>query len=151
MDCTIRPMRETDLSDLCALLSDAEVMRWIEPPFSREQTKDFLEKAGLSVPPLIYAAEDAGGEFIGYVIYHDYDGENKEIGWLLKREAWGKGYAQALTARMLKMAGAEGKGAVIECAPAQAATKHIARKFGFACRGNSGGCDVYFRARQQTM
>lgn len=148
MDCTIRPMTKTDLPALHALLSDARVMRWIEPPFSLEQTKDFLQKAGLSAPPLIYAAEDAGGTFIGYAIYHDYDSGSKEIGWLLKPEAWGKGYAQAMTAQLLRRADAEGKDAVMECAPEQAVTKHIAQKFGFAFRGRSGGCDVWFRARQ---
>ena len=38
----IRKMTITDLDDLYALLSDSEVMRYIEPPFSKEQTVQFL-------------------------------------------------------------------------------------------------------------
>ena len=81
-----------DLDDLYALLSDSEVMRYIEPPFTKEQTVQFLMDAGLSEKPLVYAVEDSGS-FIGYVIFHDYDEDNMEIGWILKREVWGQGYA----------------------------------------------------------
>ena len=38
----IRKMTLADLNDLYALLSDSEVMRFIEPPFSKEQTAQFL-------------------------------------------------------------------------------------------------------------
>ena len=73
------------LDDLCALLSDREVLRYIEPPFSKEKTVQFLMDAGLSEKPLVYAVEDSSS-FIGYVIFHDYDEENMEIGWILKRD-----------------------------------------------------------------
>ena len=81
----LRTMRRGDLDELYALLSDAEVMRWLEPPFTREQTERFLEQAGLSEPPLIYAAESAAGEFLGYVIYHDYDERSREAQGLCRR------------------------------------------------------------------
>ena len=77
-------MRREDLDELYALLSDETVMRWLEPPFDRAQTENFLERAGLSEPPLVYAAENAEGEFLGYAIYHDYDERSREIGWVLK-------------------------------------------------------------------
>ena len=35
----IRKMRETDEQDLYEVLSDPDVMRYIEPPFSMEQTR----------------------------------------------------------------------------------------------------------------
>ena len=78
---TVRPFREDDLEALFQLLSDPEVMRYLEPPFSREQTADFLHSAGICDPPLIYAVEDAAGEFVGYVIYHPYGRDCYEIGW----------------------------------------------------------------------
>lgn len=142
MKLNIRRMNEGDLQALHALLSDGEVMRYIEPPFTVEQTKRFLESAGLSEPPLVYAVDGEGG-FIGYVIYHPYDEGSMEIGWLLKREEWGKGCAAALTERLIEMAFAEQKAVIIECAPAQIATKRIAEKFGFAYTGRRDGCDVY--------
>ena len=61
-------MTEADLEPLHRLLSDPEVMRYLEPPFSREQTRAFLERAGLTPEPLILAVDDGG--FAGYVIWH---------------------------------------------------------------------------------
>ena len=55
-----RRMTEADLEPLHRLLSDPEVMRYLEPPFSREQTRAFLERAGLTPEPLILAGDDGG-------------------------------------------------------------------------------------------
>ena len=138
----IRKMTITDLDDLYALLSDSEVMRYIEPPFSKEQTVQFLMDAGLSEKPLVYAVEDSGS-FIGYVIFHDYDKENIEIGWILKREVWGQGYASLLTKILIDKSRKIGKGVIIEFDPRQAVTEHIAKKHGFVFSGKRDGCDVY--------
>ena len=139
----IRRFEEKDLQALYELLSDEEVMRYIEPPYSFPQTEAFLHSAGLSRSPLIYAVETANRDFVGYVIYHDYDAESKEIGWVLRRAFWGRGYAGKLTKQLIEKAYAEGKSAVLECSPAQAVTKHIAEKFGFSYLGQRDGCEVY--------
>ena len=138
----IRKMTFADLDDLYALLSDVEVMRFIEPPFSKEKTVQFLMDAGLSEIPLVYAVEDSSS-FIGYVIFHDYDEENMEIGWILKRDVWGKGYASILTKMLIDESRKLRKGATIECDPRQAVTEHIAKKHGFVFSGKRDGCDVY--------
>lgn len=65
MNITIRKMQPGDADALYKLLSDPEVMRHLEPPFDREKTETFLHHAGLTEPPLVYAAE-ANGDFIGY-------------------------------------------------------------------------------------
>lgn len=139
----LRTMRCGDLEELYALLSDAEVMRWLEPPFTREQAERFLQQAGLSDPPLIYAAENAEGEFLGYAIYHDYDDHSRELGWVLRQSAWRKGYAGKMTALLTVLARREGKDAVIECAPGQTVSAHIARRHGFSYEGRADGCDSY--------
>lgn len=139
----LRTMRCGDLEELYALLSDAEVMRWLEPPFTREQAERFLQQAGLSDPPLIYAAENAEGEFLGYAIYHDYDDHSRELGWVLRQSAWRKGYAGEMTALLTALARREGKDAVIECAPGQTVSAHIARRHGFSYEGRADGCDSY--------
>lgn len=138
----IRNMTTADLDNLYALLSDREVMRYMEHPYTRAQAAQFLTDAGLSETPLVYAVED-GGAFIGYVIFHDYDEDHMEIGWVLKRDAWGKGYASRLTEMLMEECRKRGKGAVIECDPRQTVTKHIAEKFGFLPSGHRDGCDVY--------
>lgn len=143
MNLQIRPMESTDISALYALLSDEAVMRYIEPPFTLEQTKAFLEKAGLGAAPLIYAVEDENMDFLGYVIYHTYEEGSREIGWVLRKDAWGKGYARALTQQLIDRAKSEGKDVVIECASEQSVSKHIAESFGFSYIGRRDGCDVY--------
>ena len=81
MNLVIRKMRNEDLEDLYALLSDEDVMRYIEPVYSKAKCEQFLFACGLNEQPLIYTAED-DGQFIGYVIYHAYDKESVEIGWI---------------------------------------------------------------------
>lgn len=71
MNIIIRRMKSSDADALYRLLSDPEVMRYLEPLYDRAQTEAFLHRAGLSEPPLVYAAE-GNGRFIGYVIYHPY-------------------------------------------------------------------------------
>ncbi len=139
----IRMFDESDLMNLYGTLSDPDVMKYIEPVFDIDKTREFLHSAALSDPPLIYAAEDNNGKYIGYVIYHDYDEISVELGWLLNKQEWGKGYASGLTELLISKAKREGKNAVIECDPNQAVTKHIAKKNGFVYDGSSDGCDVY--------
>lgn len=142
MDITIRRMQPGDADALYRLLSDPEVMRHLEPPFDRTQAEAFLRRAGLAEPPLVYAAEESGS-FIGYVIYHAYDEQSVEIGWVLLPEYWGHGYASALTDRLIDRARQEQKSVVIECAPAQEATRRIAIKKGFRACGSCDGLAVY--------
>lgn len=139
----LRTMCRDDLEELYALLSDAEVMRWLEPPFTREQAERFLQQAGLYDPPLIYAVENTEGEFLGYAIYHDYDECSRELGWVLRPAFWHKGYASEMTALLTALARREGKDAVIECASGQKISARIARRYGFSREGCADGCDVY--------
>ncbi len=120
----LRTMRREDLDELYALLSDEAVMRWLEPP-------------------LVYAAENAEGEFLGYAIYHDYDEHSRELGWVLRPAFWHKGCADEMTVLLTALARREGKDAVIECVPEQTVSVHIARRHGFSYEGRVDGCDIY--------
>ena len=144
MDITIRRMQPGDADALYRLLSDPEVMRYLEPPFDRAQTEAFLRRAGLAEPPLVYAAEE-NGAFIGYVIYHAYDEQSVEIGWVLLPEYWGRGYASELTDMLIEKAQRDKKNLVIECVPEQVKTRHVALKKGFEYIGNYDGLDVFIR------
>lgn len=140
----VRRMTEADLEPLHRLLSDPEVMRYLEPPFSREQTRAFLDRAGLTPEPLILAVDDDGG-FAGYVIWHPYDDVSMELGWVLDRSRWGRGYAGELTRLLTDRARRQGRGVVIECVPKQTVTRYIAEKSGFRFCGMAEGCCVYRR------
>ena len=144
----IRRMTEDDLEPLSALLADPEVMRYLEAPYRREQTEAFLHRAGLSDPPLVYAAEE-GGCFIGYVIFHDYDEESMEIGWVLQKDCWGRRIAFRLTEMLIEKGLSLGKDLVVECDPEQVATARIARKYGFTEEGMRDGLRVFRLKRLQ--
>ena len=125
----IRPFCEQDADALYEILSDAQVMRWIEAPYTREQTLRFLRRAGLCTPPLVYAVlEKAGGQLIGQLIWHPWDDSSMELGWILRGDRWGRGLASELTEAMLLETG---KDVVVECVPEQTATMRIAKRFGF--------------------
>ena len=141
MNLHIRKMTGQDLDPLYRLLSDPEVMHFLEPPYTQEQASAF-HQMGVSENPLVYAAE-ANDTFIGYVIYHPYDENSMGIGWVLLPEFWRKGYASRLTKQMIDKAVSEGKTIVIECDPQQEVTKHIAQKFGFIRTELRDGLNVY--------
>ena len=49
MKLTIRKMMDQDLEPLCVLLSDPDVMRFLEPPYSNEQSN--FNQLGNEPPP----------------------------------------------------------------------------------------------------
>ena len=125
----VRRLTENDVYDLYAILSDPEVMRHIEPPFTMEQTQAFIRDAGLCDPPLVFAVVwNQTGGLIGHLIWHPWDETSMELGWILRRDFWGRGIAKELTAAMLARTKQD---VIIECSPAQTATRHIAEVFGF--------------------
>ena len=141
----IRKFTNNDLTELYNLLSDEDVMKFIEPPFSWEKTANFLNSVALINPPLIYAVEDFSQKFIGYVIFHDYDNDSFELGWILNKRYWGKGYANELTKAFINRSLEIGKNLIIECDPNQENTKRIAMKNNFEFIGENDGCSVFKR------
>ena len=81
MEFSIRRFKEEDLENLYLLLSDKDVMEFIEEPYTYEKCEKFLIKVGLCESPLIYVVEDESKMFIGYVIFHEYDSKSFEIGF----------------------------------------------------------------------
>lgn len=130
---TVRPFLPSDAPALFESLSDPRVMEYIEPPLTLEATERFLETCGLGPAPLVYAVEEKGGGVVGHLIFHPYEGTAWELGWVLRRDRWGRGYARELTRAAIEYARAQGISALIlECVPEQAATRRIARAFGFS-------------------
>ena len=86
---------------------------------------NFLNSLALIDPPLIYVVEDFSQKFIGYVIFHEYDNDSFELGWILNKRYWWKGYANELTKAFIKRSSNIGKNLIIECAPNQENTKRI--------------------------
>ena len=143
--CMIRNFRQEDEKDLYEVLSDAEVMKYIEPVFNMEKTTDFIKNAGLCGPPLVYAVEILETErVIGHLIFHSYEKSDYEIGWVINRNYWGMGIADELTKAIVEYSKeADIESLVIECDENQAASKNIALKNGFVYQGKTDNLEVY--------
>lgn len=106
---SLRPVTPADRADLVALEADPEVMRFLNGgrPVPEEgcPDSDFLTPRGTE-PEVLAAHARATGAFIGWFALFDdgvVDGvRTAELGYRLRREAWGQGYAsegaQALVA-----------------------------------------------------
>ena len=81
----IRNFTMADVPQLQRILADPEVMRYLEPPYTPEQTRAFVRDAGLCEPPRVYAVcRKDTGRLIGHVIFHPYNRYGDyEIGWVL--------------------------------------------------------------------
>ena len=86
----IREFEKSDLENLFGTLSDPDVMTYIEDPYTFEDTQALLEDVLSSEERSIHAVEDDEGNYIGYVIFHPYEADSYELGWLLNKSEWGK-------------------------------------------------------------
>lgn len=99
----LRGWRDSDVAPFHAMCNDPEVMRYLGPPMSREVAEEsaarqngFLASHGYC----FWAVErKADGAFLGFCgLKPGPEGTpihgKVEIGWRLRREAWGAGYAR---------------------------------------------------------
>ena len=143
--CIIRNFKTEDAEDLYKVLSDPKVMQYIEPAFDFEKTKSFIETAGLSEPPAVYAVEwKKNGKVIGHLIFHTYDNSSYETGWIINKDYWGIGIADELTKEIIGYAkGSDIESLIIECDEKQSISKHIALKNGFVYEGKNDDLELY--------
>ena len=141
----IRPFRLTDVADLYKVLSNTVVMQYIEPPFSFEKTEAFIRDHGLCNPPRVYALEDRiSATVIGHVIFHPYDAQSHELGWILHSDYWGKKIASEITEALIHYAKQQKiQQLILECDKAQTASKRIAEKFGFTLIATEENREIY--------
>jgi RimJ/RimL family protein N-acetyltransferase len=99
----IRPFNETDVKDVFEYLSDETVMEYIEPIMAYEKVVSFIYNAGIK-NKLVFAIELRNtNKVIGHLIFHKY--KNKkffEIGWIINKEYWNKGYAVEASKEVIK-------------------------------------------------
>lgn len=97
-----RNWSDDDLDEFAQLNSDIDVMEHFPKPLTKEETFHFMDRLKMHYKEYSYnyfATEILEtGEFIGFIglAFQDYESEftpNVDIGWRLKKEAWGKGYA----------------------------------------------------------
>ena len=140
----LRRFREADFPAAQEYLGDPEVMRWIEPPFPPEKTKAFLEKYALAADPLVYAlVEKESSRLAGHVIFHAYPGIPGcwELGWVLGRAFWGRGYAFEVSEALLAAAQdcPRISRVVLEAHPENRASLRLIRRLGAVPEGEEDG------------
>ncbi|MER7107688.1 GNAT family N-acetyltransferase [Streptomyces sp. NPDC000229] len=91
----LRAVTEHDLDEVVALDNDPEVMRYINGgrPVSRDEVREGALRRLMG--PGFLAAEARGtGEWLGWFCLEPLEGEGVvELGYRLRRSAWGRGYA----------------------------------------------------------
>ena len=131
--CRIRQFKQSDVDDLYLILSNPKVMEYIETPFTLEDTKDFLNKNALSYPPRVFALEyKQNKKLIGHIIFHEYDKESYEIGFILSQDYWERGIADEVTKLLIDYVKNKNiHSLIIECDKRQLATQKIATNNNF--------------------
>lgn len=89
----VRPFAADDLSSLHAILGDEEAMRFLEPAYTLEKTRDFLHSFCIDRKNAVAAVHRDSGRLIGYILFKEYEPDVYELGWVFHRACWGQGYA----------------------------------------------------------
>jgi len=98
----LRQWREEDRRPFAELNADPEVMRYFPAPLTRAESDGFVDWASAHVAEHgwgLWALEErASGAFLGFTGLAEARFEAAftpavEIGWRLRRDAWGRGYA----------------------------------------------------------
>ncbi len=90
---TIRDFTPEDVCDLHEILGDAETMKYCEPAYDFDKTKDFLETFCIGRRGAVAAVEKQSRKLIGYILFIELEPGVYEIGWFFNRSYWGQGYA----------------------------------------------------------
>ena len=98
----LRRWKHKDTVPFAEMNADPEVMRFFPSQLSLIETEDFIEKIEKHFDEHgfgLYAVEELSSEeFTGMIGLQNFDlrtdfSPGTEIGWRLRRESWGKGYA----------------------------------------------------------
>ncbi len=96
----MRGWRESDLDDWAAICADAEVMRWVGSPEGLDREDAWHEMASFAGHWVLKGCGQwvletlDGGELVGRAGLLFPEGwPGLEVGWLVARPHWGKGYA----------------------------------------------------------
>jgi RimJ/RimL family protein N-acetyltransferase len=136
----IREFEAADLDGLTAVYGDPAVLWWEPEPLSRERTARALARIleryrSDGIAEYAVCLKD-GGELIGDCgpVYREIEGERlPELGWDLRSDQWGHGYATEAARAVLTHAADIGLGRVYSLiTPGNARSQGVARRLGMS-------------------
>lgn len=141
----MRPVQPRDLDSLSALNGDPHKMKYISPPLSRHQVQEALDWMLEEWHRIGYGwfaiFEKNSRAFVGQVglqcFEYDPRSAETELAFVIKKSAWGRGYAREAAGEVLRF-GFERhpfEKIVSVIAPENSAPQAILRKLGFSCTG----------------
>ena len=89
----IRKFTSNDANDLYDILGDAETMKYCEPAYDFEKTKDFLQSFCIGRNGAVAVLHKQSQKVIGYILFNEIDPSVYEMGWFFNRSYWRQGYA----------------------------------------------------------
>jgi len=99
----IRSFNETDVKDVFEYLSDETVMEYVEPIMTYEKVSTFVHNAGIKNNLIFAIVSKNINKVIGHLIFHKYTNKGIfEIGWIINKEYWNKGYAMEVSRKIIK-------------------------------------------------
>jgi [ribosomal protein S5]-alanine N-acetyltransferase len=99
----IRSFNETDVKDVFEYLSDETVMEYIEPIMTYEEAVSFVNNTGIKNKLVFAIVLKNINKVIGHLIFHKYTSKNcYEIGWIINKGFWNKGYALEASNKIIK-------------------------------------------------
>lgn len=128
----LRRYMPSDLEDLYEYLSDPEVVAY-EPyrPMTKEEVRENLNWR-ISTEEMIAVELKATGKMIGNVYLGKREFDALEIGYVFRRDAWGKGYAQESCEKLIDLAFRNGAHRIFaECDPQNRNSWALLERLGF--------------------
>jgi len=99
----IRSFNETDVKDVFEYLSDETVMEYIELIMTYEKVVSFIHNAGIKNKLVFAIVLKNINKVIGHLIFHKYTNKNTyEIGWIINKKYWNKGYAMEVSKKIIE-------------------------------------------------
>lgn len=82
-----------DATDLQDIFGDEETMKYCEPAYDFDKTKDFLSSFCIGRNGAVAAVHKESGKVMGYILFKEYGESVYEMGWIFNRSFWRQGYA----------------------------------------------------------
>jgi RimJ/RimL family protein N-acetyltransferase len=140
---SMRPQTADDAEALHEAYSDVDLMTWwSSPPHATiEDTRAYLSDARMSNRWRGWTVvERNGGAAVGTLATNDTKHQVAEIGYLLMRRYWGRGYAREAVARLIDVLFEEGHRRVwADTDPDNAASNRLLERLGFTLEGRLRG------------